>query len=207
MKLLISFNMLDIEQALTTAALVEPHASMFTIGPLLIYKYGEQAVKRFREAFPKKTLIVEAQLLERPQETVTLFSKAGADWISVMAGSDKRTIHTACATARNEKTKIVIDLADASSVGQSALEAKSLGAEALSFHKPSVEEGRVPFIDRWHMVKGNTTLPIFISAHISRENVGEVLGLEPSGIIIGSSIVNANDPLAEATYFADLLKN
>ncbi len=207
MKLLIAFNSLDIEQALTVAALVEPHASMFTIGPLLIYKYGEQSVRRFKEAFPKKPLFVEAQILERPQETVKLFSKAGADLISVMAGAGKHTIHTASSTARNERTKIIIDLADAPSVGQSALEAKNLGAEALTFHKPSVDDGRVPFIDRWHMVKGNTSLPIYISAHISRENIGEVLGLEPSGIIIGSSIINASDPLKEATYFADLLKN
>ncbi len=206
MKLLIAFNLLDIEQALSVASLVEPYASMFTIGPLLLHKYGEQAVKRFKEAFPEKQLLVEAQLLERPQETITLFANAGADWISVMAGAGSRIIQSACTTARDQGKKVIIDLADASSIGQAALDAKRFGASALSFHKPSVDDARVPFIDRWHMVKGNTSLPIFISAHISRENIGEVLGLEPSGIIIGTSVVTADDPVSEVTYFADLLK-
>ena len=75
------------------------------------------------------------------------------------------------------------------------------------FSKPSVDDSKVPFIDRWHMVKGNTELPIFVSAHISRENVGEILGLEPSGIIIGTSVVQADNPLKEITDLSELVKN
>ena len=56
------------------------------------------------------------------------------------------------------------------------------------------------------MIQGNTKLPIFMSSHISRENVGEVLGLNPSGIILGSAVVNADNPLEEIIYFAELLK-
>ena len=40
------------------------------------------------------------------------------------------------------------------------------------------------------MIQGNTKLPIFMASHISRDNVGEVLGLNPSGIILGSAVVN-----------------
>ncbi len=205
MKLLVAFNLLNIEEALSIAKQIEPHVSMFSIGPLLLYKYGVTAIERFRETFPDAPLFVEAKVLERPQESITLLTKAGANWISVMAGAGSQTIHTASITARTLGSKIIVDLADASSVGQAALEAGRLGAEALTFHKPSSDDTRVSFSDRWHMIKGNTNLPIYISAHISRENVGEVLGLEPSGIILGSAIVKAHDPVTEITSFADFV--
>ena len=138
MKLLISFNILDLEKALTVAAIIEPHATMFVIGQLLIYKYGEECVKRFRAMFPEKLLMVKSQILERPAESVALFSKAGANWISVLAGAGAETIHTATTIAREKGTKIILDLADSRSIGQTALEADRLGVEALAVYKPSV---------------------------------------------------------------------
>ncbi len=206
MKLLISFNILDLEKALTVAAIIEPHATMFVIGQLLIYKYGEESVKKFRAMFPEKLLMVKSQILERPAESVALFSKAGANWISVLAGAGAETIHTATTIAREKNTKIILDLADSRSIGQTALEADRLGAEALSVYKPSVEDSRAPFTDNWHMIQGNTKLPIFMASPISHENVSEVLGLNPAGVIIGSAVVNAEDPLKEITYFSQLLE-
>lgn len=206
MKLLIAFNLLDIERALSVARSVKEFADFFVIGPLLIYKYGVAAVERFKEAVPDIPLIVEAQLLERPQETVKLFSDAGASWITVMAGTDATIITTAGSTARQENSNILLDLADAISVGQSARDAKRFGASALSMHRSSSGDSRTTFLDQWEMVKGNTELPVFISANISRDNVGEILGLEPAGIIIGTSIIRAEDPIEEAKYFAELIK-
>ncbi len=206
MKLLISFNVTDLDKALSIAADVAPYADTFTIGSLLLYTYGSHAVKQFRQAFPDKELFAEAHIVDHPKETTALLSKAGATYVSVMAGAGSPIIHAASSSARNNGSKVIIDLADASSVGQSALEAQRLGAFALTFHKPTVDEDRVPFIDQWQMVKGNTNLPIYLSAHISRKNVDEILALEPSGIIIGSSIIQADKPAEEAQYFADLIK-
>ena len=65
--------------------------------------------------------MAKAQILDRPAESVTLFTDAGADWISVLAGSGAETIHTATTTARDKGVKIMLDLADASSIGQNGL--------------------------------------------------------------------------------------
>ena len=205
MKLLIAFNLIDLEKALEVASRVEEHVDLFTIGPLLLYKYGIKAVERFHEAFPRKSLLVEAQILERPQQAVKLFSDAGADWISVMAGAGTSIIHTACSVAQDTGRKIILDLADANSLGQAALEAQGLGVKALAFHKSREEEEGSSFLDRWDMIKGNTHLPIFISSHISRDNVGDILSLDPAGIIIGSSVVLSENPKTEVAYFAELI--
>ena len=149
MKLQIAFDCTDLDQAITIAKEVAQHADILEIGSVLIYKYGEQAIKRFRDEFPQKTLLADAKIADRGKEAVTIFAQAGADWITVMAGTGKNVIHIACTQAHSLGKKIILDLLDSSSLGQSALEAQSLGVDALLFHKPSDEEDQLSFLDRW----------------------------------------------------------
>ncbi|QQR62863.1 orotidine 5'-phosphate decarboxylase [bacterium] len=55
MKMQISFDLTDLEKAIELAKNVESHADIFEIGTLLVYKYGIEAVKLFRETCPAKT--------------------------------------------------------------------------------------------------------------------------------------------------------
>ena len=61
MKLQISFDLTDLDKALDIAAQVAPYVSILEVGSLLLYKYGIQAVERFRKAFPNKTILVDAK--------------------------------------------------------------------------------------------------------------------------------------------------
>ncbi len=205
MKLQISFDILDLQKALDIAHAIQHDADLLEVGSLLIYKYGEEAVKAFRSAFPQKQIVADVKIVDRSKDAVGLFAAAGADWITVMAGAGSGTIHTACTIAHEAGKKVMLDLADAPSLGQSALEAKSLGADALVFHKPSQEDQHIALQERWDMVQGNSTLPIFVSAHITRETVDEILSLDPAGVIIGSAIVGSKDPAAESAFFAGVL--
>ena len=209
MKLQVAFDIPDLPKSLEVAQAIEPHTDIFEIGMMLIYTHGKEAVIQFRERFPQKILLIDAKIIDRPKDAVTLFAQVQADWITVMAGAGRSKIHTAVNTAREMGKKIMLDLADASSPGQSALEAKSFGADALIFHKPtektSPETEAIVLLDRWEMVRGNTSLPVFIAGNITRDNIAELLPLSPHGLIIGSAIVNASDPATEAAYFAELL--
>jgi 3-keto-L-gulonate-6-phosphate decarboxylase len=205
MKLLISLNTGDLGRALEVAAIIEPHVSMFIIGPLLLYKYGEESVKQFRLIFPEKPLMIKAQILERPAESVALFSLAGANWISVLAGAGSETIHSATTIAREKGTKIILDLTDSCSMGQAALEAERLGVEALSVTRPTVEDARSPFTDNWHMIQGNTKLPIFIATSLTQKNIDDIISLDAEGIILGSAVITAENPLKEILAIKKLL--
>lgn len=207
MKLHIAFDITDLDKALEVASKIEDQVDTFKIGSLLLYKYGTVAIERFQNKFPEKPLLVDAKIIDRAKDIVPLLAQAGADWITIMAGAHRTTIHTGCTIAHELGKKVMLDLYDSSSPGQSALEAKSLGVDALIFNKPSVEEQHMIFMDRWEMVKGNTQLPIIISAHITRENISEILSVKAEGVIIGSAVVNATDPRGEVLYFKSLLGN
>ena len=55
------------------------------------------------------------------------------------------------------------------------------------------------------MVKGNSSLPIFVSAKINRDNVDKVVALRPDVIIVGLGITDSEHSALEAQYFAQLV--
>lgn len=205
MKLQIAFDMADLDQALAIASEVEKHTDMFKIGSLLLNTHGISAIKRFKEAFSQKTLIVDAKIVEHSKEAIALLADAGADWITVMAGAPKAVIHTACTVAHELHKKIILDLLDAHSLGQSALEAKSLGVDAIMFDRGIDPEQKIMFQERWEMVYGNTQLPIFISNQINKENIVDIIALSPAAIVIDKAITHAQSPVEEALYFQNLI--
>ncbi len=204
MKLQISFDISDLDKAIQIASTVAERADILEVGTILIYKYGIQAIEKFKESFPQKTILADSKIVDRGKLSAPLFAQAGADWITVMAGSGPNVIHATCTTAHNNNIKVMLDLMDSSSPGQSAMEAKSLGVDALLFHQPYDAEKSLVFLDKWDMVKGNTSLPIFISAKINQENVHAVIRVKPDGIIVGKSITDAENPAQEAQFFADI---
>jgi len=122
-----------------------------------------------------------------------------------MAGTSQHVIHATTTAAHNNNVKVMFDLIDSGSIGQSAMEAKNLGINALLFHQPYSEKESLLFLDKWDMIKGNTDLPIFVSAKINRENVNKIISIKPDAIIVGVGITGAQDSAQEAQYFANLI--
>ncbi len=202
MKLQISFDQADLDSALSIASHVAPFADTLEVGTLLIYKYGTESVKRFSQAFPEHTILADTKIIDRSKDTVNLFTDAGAQWLTVMAGTHKDIIHNACTAAHNQGKKVMLDLLDASSLNQAALEAESLGIDAIKFRQ-QYTLGQAEFLENWDMVRGNTKLPLYIAAHITRKTVDQLSKIKPDGLIIGSAIVNAENPGEEAKFFSE----
>jgi len=207
MKLQVSFDILDLDKAITIAHEITDYVDMFEIGLLLIYKYGVQAVQTFKKTFPDKPLLVDLKLIDRGYDAMPLFADAGADWVTVMAGASQNVIYATCNEADKRNVRVMIDLLDSSSLGQSALEAKNVGASALIFYQPYDEQEAPMFLDNWDMIRGNTDLPIFIAGKIKRTNVNDIIQVKPNGLIIGSSIIGAENPKEETIFFKEICSN
>lgn len=205
MKLQIVFNSLDLEKDLILAQNLQELVDQVTIGQLLLFKYGLIAIERFRTILPQKTIIADTKIIEFGNDSAKLHLQAGADWITVLAGASQNIIHSTCTTAHNMGKKVMLDLIDARSRGQSALEAKSYGVDAIIFHQPHDDYDQITLLDEWEMVKGNTQLPIYISAKINRDNIGDICEIRPSGILISRAITQAEDPITEAKFFRGLI--
>ena len=121
MKLQISFDLSDLDAAVSIASEVAQYADILEVGTILIYNHGTEAITRFKEACPDSVILADTKIVDRPKEIVETFAQSGAQWITVMAGSSKDTIHAATTAAHNANIKVMLDLIDSSSIGQSAL--------------------------------------------------------------------------------------
>jgi len=209
MKIQVSFDTPDLEKALSIASMIEPYTDIFEIGSILLLRHGINAIEQFRKIFPDKVILADTKIIDRGKLIASLFAESGANWITVMSGTGEEVLHSTCSTAHSNGMLVMLDLLDSKSLGQSALEAKNLGADALLFHQAhdNGNESGLSFLDAWDSVRGNTTLPIFISAKISRDNIETIRSLQPDGIIIGHSIIEAKNPVEEASFFFNVVKS
>lgn len=205
MKLQISFDFTNLNKALEIAKKVEPLADILEIGSTLIYIHGINAVKKFKETFPKKELFADIKLVNRVEPTIKEFAAAGATTISVLAGTTNNVIQNATKIAHENKSNIALDLIDTASVGQSAMDSQALDIDKIIFHSSYESHNLEKLLEEWENVSGNTKTPIFIAGSITKENVKKVIELKPYGIIIGGSITQAENPYAAAKFFKNLL--
>lgn len=195
MKLQVSFDLSSLENALEIASEVAEYTDILEVGTLLIYNHGIAAVSQFKEKFEHKTILADSKIVDNAKDAAALFARAGADWITVLAGTDRNIIHAACSSANELNKKIMLDLIDAPAIGQSALEASKMGVNALLYHH--IPDTKSTLSETWEIIRGNTDLPIFVSGKITKETIDEILLLKPDGIVIGKSILSMENPAQE----------
>jgi 3-hexulose-6-phosphate synthase len=205
MKLHFTYNVSDLSHALKVAEKTAEFADIIGVGSLLLLKEGVKAVKSFKTAFPNKEIFAEAKITEKAEDSVTMLAQAGASYISVLAGTFHSTIKKAVNCAQSFDVKIALDLLDASSFGQSAMDAKTLGVNVLILHRTPGPERNGDLQGEWESVRANTNLPIFVTGKIDESNFQHILGNKPQGIMIGSAITKADNPAKAAHFFKSLL--
>ncbi|MFA6527793.1 MAG: orotidine 5'-phosphate decarboxylase / HUMPS family protein [Candidatus Babeliales bacterium] len=203
MKLVISYNIPNLAKALELAQQTASYANIIGLGSALILKEGVHALTEFKTAFPSKELFVEAKIIEKAEECVTMFASAGASYLSLLAGAHTSVIKKAVTSAKNCGLKLALDLVDAPSMGQSALDAKMLGVNSIIAHRGQSQEEISYLENNWLSIAENTNLPLFISGKIDENSLQQVIDLKPFGIIIGSAIIKANNPVDKAKLFYD----
>ena len=206
MKLQISFELTNIDEAIAIAKDVADFADIVEVGSLLLLSQGVKAVEAFRTEFPDKILLADVKLCDRATDMINLCVDAGANFVTVLAGTDNRTILRASDTAHKRGAKISLDLVDAYSMGQSARDAKSLGADMVLFHRSHDGDDVTKLTEEWQVTRGNTQVPVFISGNITREKIEQVVTLGPDGVVVGSAIVSADKPAQEAAFFKERIK-
>lgn len=202
MKLQIAFDVLDLDKCLDIAKSVEIYADSFEIRSSLLLKYGIHVIEKFRSTFPNKELFVETQIVSHAQDIVPMCIKAGADWVSVMAGTTQEMIHGVSILASQKKKYVTLDLLDANSIGQAAMDAKRLGVDALLYHNIYDHQDEASFaMEEWDDLRGNSNLPIYITSNIDRDNINFIISLQPDVIVIGKTITSTANPQEEAEFY------
>lgn len=207
MKLQLALNLLDLQQCIDIARTTDQYTDSLQIGSSLLLKYGIRALEEIRTEFPNKEIFAETQIINHGQDISSMSIKAGANWISVMAGTSKEVIHAVASFASQKNKSVILDLFDASSIGQSAMDARKLGVQALLYHNVYNENMESNFaLEEWDDLRGNSNLPIYICGNINRDNIEFIASLKPHTIVIGKTVTQAKNPAEEAEFFFKIIQ-
>lgn len=206
MKLQISYDIANLPEALAIAKQTESFADIIEVSTVLLYKEGVKAIESFKKTFKGKNLLVDAKICDSPAKSIAMFAQAGASIITVLAGAPNKTIFEATKKAHELNTKVALDLLDAYSVGQSAMDAEKLGIDIMLFSRTHEEKQIETMLERWEKIRGNTNIPIFISGKITRSNIERIIKLKPQGIVIGAAITQSKNPAQETQFFKSLIE-
>lgn len=205
MKLHLLLDHLDFEKNSAIAQRLHTYVDAFVIGSLPLLKYGIDIVPKLRKDFPYTTLYVETKIVDKARDMVSLASSHGADWVSVMGGARKEVIHTVTSKAHDLGKKVILDLIDTQLSGQDVLEAATLGVDAILFTNSLTKtDDYKDLIEQWHMIIGNTTLPIFFSGIFDRSILKVIPELNPTALVLGKIITEHPEPEQEIQIFKEL---
>lgn len=205
MKIQIKYNITDLDRALEIAQATAAYTDIMGIGSLLLYKNGIKAVEAFAQTFPNKELFVDSKITDQAEDAIRLFAQAGATYISVLAETHPSVIRTACAIAHECKTRIILDCMNHQAIGQSALDAKPLGAYGILLHQATNAEAQQYSDAELEELCANINLPIFIKGKITNDTLHTLKRINPYAVIISDSITRTTDPRSEAETIQKLI--
>lgn len=207
MNLQISYDFTNLTEAIEVAKKTAYYADIIEIGTPLLFSEGVNAVKTFRKEFPNKKLLADMKLVDRVEEVISLYGTSGVDYITVLGVTTNNIIRKATTIAHKHNVKIILDLFDIYTLGQTAKDASTLEVDGILFHSPYDTESSHEIEDKWEIVRGNTTLPIFVAEKINKESIKNIIKLKPDGILIGKAITRAANPEEVAKEFHNLIHN
>ncbi|HDQ15746.1 MAG TPA: 3-hexulose-6-phosphate synthase [Bacteroidetes bacterium] len=191
----VALDLLNGDRALSIAKeSVKGGADWIEAGTPLIKSEGMDIVRKFKDAFPDKTLVADMKTMDAGAFETEMAAKAGADVIVILAAADDSTIKDALKSARKYGSKIMIDLIGIKDKVKRAKELEKLGVDYLCIHVGIDEQmiGKNPLEILKSIVK-KTEIPIAVAGGINSETAADIVKAGASIIIVGGAITKAKD--------------
>jgi len=203
-KLQVALDLIDLNQALIIGReALEGGADIVEAGTPLIKKFGMEAVKALRSAFPDVTIVADMKTMDAGALEAEMALIAGADIVTVMALAPEETIIEALDKARELGGKVMVDLMNVTDVRNVALRMKELRADYLCLHvgiDVQKRRGVSPEQLCREISEVSSILPnrVAVAGGIKAETAPKYAKAGASIIIVGGAITRSSNP-REAT--------
>jgi 3-hexulose-6-phosphate synthase len=202
-KLQIALDFYTLEEAAACAQKLVDVIDILEVGTPLLLGEGMHAVRTMRELDREITLVADTKIMDGGYGAAELAFAAGADIVTVLGAANDVTISDTIRAAEKYQGKIMVDLINVPNPAQRAEEVVTLGADYLLFHLPTDLAAQGQGFE----LKGVdlSRYQAAVAGGLNAGNVGQVLTLTPSIVIVGSAVYKAEDPRGEALKLKELL--
>ena len=194
-KLQVALDFINLSRAMKAAdEAVSGGADILEVGTPLIKSDGLEAVRRLRSRYPGIEIVADMKTMDAGRTETEIASKAGANWIFVMAAASDTTIAECVEAGRNYGIKVGVDLLGAEDPVQRAREVAALGVDLVNIHTPIDDQmvGLDPF-ETLRSIREAVDVPISAAGGINSENVVKAIASGADVVVVGGAIIKAAD--------------
>ncbi len=203
-KLQLALDDITWSDALRLTDKLQSSIDIVELGTPFIMEYGMEAVRSFRKHFPDKELLCDGKIMDAGSYEAKLLYEAGADYVTVLAVTDDRTVADVTACAGEYGKKVVADMICVSDLGLRTERMEALGVDIIAVHTGVDQQaaGRTPLDDLKTIRSCAKRAAVAVAGGINVAAIGDYLEYRPEIVIVGSGIIHAKDPVKEAGKLA-----
>ncbi|CAL8973161.1 3-hexulose-6-phosphate synthase [Propionicimonas sp. T2.31MG-18] len=179
------------------------------VGTPLLMRYGVDIITEIKAKHPAIKLLSDAKIMDAAHDEAAMSFDAGADYVTILALTDDGSVREAVRAARERPgTKVVADMICVRELPVRARELAALGVDMLAVHTGVDQQalGRSPLDDLRELTAAGTGLCLAVAGGIRAATLAQYLHYRPQVVIVGSGIISAPDPVAEAWQIHQLVR-
>lgn len=207
MKLQLAIDELDLEQALKQLVELQNYVDIVEVGTPFLIDAGREAVRQIKEKFPFLEVLCDAKIMDAGAYEAQLTYDVGADYVTVLGITDDLTIAGCVEQAKKQKRKVVVDMICVTNYAERIPVIEKLGVDVIAVHVGADQQaaGRTPLEDLTEMKKYVKKAEIAVAGGIHSQTISRYVELKPDIIIVGSGILNADNPVDEIKKIKDAM--
>lgn len=193
MKIQLALDRLTREKCFSILEETAENIDWIEIGTGVIKEYGMAIVREISQAYPHKTIVADMKTCDAGRHEAKQAFEAGADIITVMAFSHRKTIEETLVVAQQFGKRIMIDLLGVDTKERTE-ELRGLGVDLFCLHigKDMQKEGSLADSSLNRLVEGMEGVEVAIAGGISENTIGLLEGIDIA--IVGSAITGSSNP-------------
>lgn len=186
----LALDFVDKELALKVARMCLPHVDILEAGTPLIKAHGMKIVRELKKF--EVPVYADLKTFDTGSYEAKLAAENDADFVSVLAAANDRTVREFCKTCMEYSVKSVADLIQSPISRCKFLEEAGVSYIAVHSGIDQQREGMTPF-ETLKQVRGMVKTPLIVAGGITKEHVARVIPYAEI-VVIGSAITGALDP-------------
>jgi 3-hexulose-6-phosphate synthase len=188
------------DDALALLHRVRPAIDIAEVGTPLLMRYGMAIVEAVKDEFPDLDVLCDAKIMDAAAYEAELAFAAGADYVTILAVTDDRSVAECVRAARDHGRKVMADMICVPDLAARARTVEDLGVDVIAVHTGVDQQarGRTPLDDLRVLAASVRRVPLAVAGGIDQASAPAYLALGPSILVVGSGITRAADPAAAA---------